>query len=80
MSRFIISIKDKNTGRDVAAPFIIDSLDGFGDYAERVSSSGCIVIVDSIQEESDFFELSRKFELSKPFNPKLELSKPFNHE
>jgi len=68
MPRFIISAKDKNTGRDVVTPFIIDSLDGVGDYAERVSSCGCIVIIDSIQEETDFFELSRKFELSKPFS------------
>ena len=68
MQKFIISVKDKNTGRDVIAPFTIDSLVGVGDYAERVSSCGCIVIIDSIQEESDFFELSRKFELSKPFS------------
>ena len=66
MPRFIISVKDKNTGRDVITPFTIDSLNGVGAYAERVSSCGCIVIIDSIQEETDFFELLRKFELSKP--------------
>ena len=66
MQKFIISVKDKNTGRDVVTPFTVDSLAGVGDYAERVSSCGCIVIIDSIQEETDFFELSRKFELSKP--------------
>ena len=66
MQKFIISAKDKNTGRDVVPPSTIDSLNGFGDYAERVSSCGCIVIIDSIQEETDFFELLRKFELSKP--------------
>ena len=66
MQKFIISIKDKNTGRDVVAPFTIDSLNGVGAYAERVSSCGCIVVIDSIQEETDFFELLRKFELSKP--------------
>lgn len=66
MRKFIISVKEKTTGRDVITPFTIDSLNGVGDYAERVSSSGCIVIIDSIQEESDFFELSRKFELFKP--------------
>lgn len=65
MQKFIISAKDKNTGRDVVTPFTIDSLNGIGDYAERVSSYGCIVIIDSIQEENDFCELSRKFELSK---------------
>lgn len=66
MQKFIISVKDKTTGRDVVTPFTVDSLGGVGDYAERVSSCGCIVIIDSIQEETDFFELSRKFELSKP--------------
>ena len=68
MQKFIISVKDKNTGRDVVTPFTVNSLDGVGDYAERVSSCGCIIIIDSIQEETDFFELSRKFELSKPIS------------
>ena len=66
MSKFIISIKDKCTGRDVVSPFIINSLNDIGDYAERVASYGCLVIIDSIKEENDFFELSRQFELSKP--------------
>lgn len=66
MQKFIISIKDKNTGRDFISPFIVDSLDGFGDCVERFTSYGCLVIIDSIKEENDFFELSRKFELSKP--------------
>lgn len=66
MLRFIISIKDKNTGRDVISPYTIDSLNGVGDYVERVSSYGYLVIIDSIKEENDFCELSRKFELSKP--------------
>lgn len=66
MQKFVISVKDKNTGHDAVTPFIVDSLDGVGTYAERVSSYGCIVIIDSIQEETDFFELSRRFELSKP--------------
>lgn len=66
MSRFIISIKDKTTGRDVISPFVIDSLNGIGDYVERVTSYGYLVIIDSIKEENDFCELSRKFELSKP--------------
>lgn len=66
MTRFIISIKDKNTGRDVTPPFTIDSLEGVGNYAERVASYGCLVIIDSIKEENDFCELSRKFELSEP--------------
>lgn len=69
MSNFIVSIKEKNSGRDVVPPFVINSLAGISDYAERVSSCGCIVIIDSIQEESDFYELSRKFELLKPINP-----------
>lgn len=65
MQKFIVSIKDKNTGRDFISPFTVDSLDGFGDCVERFTSYGCLVIIDSITEENDFFELSRKFELSK---------------
>lgn len=65
MQKFIISVKEKATGRDVVSPFTIDSLNGVGDYAERVASCGCLVIIDSIKEEDDFCELSRKFELSK---------------
>ena len=59
MLRFIISVKDKNTGRDIVTPFTIDSLNGVGAYAEQVSSRGCFVVIDSIQEESDFFESLR---------------------
>lgn len=57
MQKFIISVKDKNTGRDVFSPYIVNSLDGLGKYSERVSSLGLIVIVDSIKEENDFVEL-----------------------
>lgn len=57
MHKFIISVKDKNTGRDVISPYIVDSLDGLGNYSERISSLGLIVIVDSIKEENDFVEL-----------------------
>lgn len=57
MQKFIISIKEKVTGRDVIPPYIVNSLDGLGDYSERVSSLGLIVIVDSIKEENDFVEL-----------------------
>lgn len=68
MKKFIISVKEKTTGRDVISPFTIDSLNDIGNYVKRVSSWNCIVIIDSIQEETDFSELSRKFELSKPFS------------
>lgn len=57
MQKFIISVKEKNTGRDVLSPYIVNSLDGLGTYSERVSSLGLIVIVDSIKEETDFVEL-----------------------
>ena len=57
MQKFIISVKEKNTGRDVIPPYIVDSLDGLGKYSERVSSLGLIVIVDSIEEKNDFVEL-----------------------
>lgn len=57
MQKFIISVKDKSTGRDVFSPYIVNSLDGLGNYSERVSSMGLIVIVDSIEEKNDFVEL-----------------------
>lgn len=57
MQKFIISVKDKNTGRDVISPYVVNSLDGFGDYFERISSLGLIAIVDSIKEEANFVEL-----------------------
>jgi hypothetical protein len=57
MQKFIISVKDKNTGRDVIPPYIVNSLDGLGHYSERVSPFGLIVIVDSIKEENNFVEL-----------------------
>ena len=57
MQKFIISVKDKNTGRDVISPYIVNSLAGLGHYSEGVSSLGLIVIVDSIKEETDFVDL-----------------------
>jgi hypothetical protein len=57
MQKFIISVKDKNIGRDVISPYIVNSLDGLGDYSERISPLGLIVIVDSIKEENNFVEL-----------------------
>lgn len=57
MQKFIISVKEKQTGRDVLSPYIVNSLDGLGNYSERVSPLGLIVIVDSIKEENDFIEL-----------------------
>ena len=58
MQKFIISVKEKNTGRDVVSPYIVNSLDGLGNYSERISSLGLIVIVDSIKEENNFVELN----------------------
>lgn len=57
MQKFIISVKEKTTGRDVISPYIVNSLVDLGHYSERVSSLGLIVIVDSIKEENDFVEL-----------------------
>lgn len=57
MQKFIISVKDKITGRDVISPYVINSLEGLGHYSERVSQLGFIVIVDSIKEKNDFVEL-----------------------
>uniref|UniRef100_A0AAU8BA20 Uncharacterized protein n=1 Tax=Dulem virus 241 TaxID=3145718 RepID=A0AAU8BA20_9VIRU len=56
MQKFIISIKEKLSGRDVVAPYIVNSLDGLGNYSERLSPMGLIVIVDSIKEENQFVE------------------------
>ena len=56
MQKFIISLKEKQTGRDVMSPYIVNSLDGLGNYSERVSPLGHIVIVDSIKEENNFVE------------------------
>ena len=58
MQKFIISLKEKQTGRDVMPPYIVNSLDGLGNYSERVSPLGLIVVVDSIQEENNFVELN----------------------
>lgn len=60
MQKFIISVKEKITGRDAIPPYVVNSLEGLGHYSERVSRLGLIVIVDSIKEEDDFVEL--KFE------------------
>lgn len=57
MLKFIISLKEKQTGRDVMPPYIVNSLDGLGAYSERVSPLGLIVIVDSIKEENNFVEV-----------------------
>lgn len=57
MQKFIISVKEKTTGRDVISPYIVDSLVGLGCYSERISSLGLVVIVDSIKEEKEFVEL-----------------------
>ena len=57
MQKFIISVKEKNTGRDVISPYVVNSLDGLGNYSERISPLGLVVIVDSIKEENDFIEL-----------------------
>lgn len=57
MQKFIISLKEKQSGRDVMPPYIVNSLDGLGTYSERVSPLGLIVIVDSIKEENNFVEL-----------------------
>lgn len=57
MLKFVISVKEKTSGRDVIPPYVVNSLEGLGHYSERVSLLGLIVIVDSIREENDFVEL-----------------------
>lgn len=60
MQKFIISVKEKTTGRDVIPPYVVNSLEGLGSYSERVSRLGLIVIVDSIREENNFVELKTR--------------------
>lgn len=57
MQKFVISLKDKQTGRDAMPPYIVNSLEGLGSYSEQVSPLGFVVIVDSIQQENTFVEL-----------------------
>ena len=57
MQKFIISVKEKTTGRDAIPPYVVNSLEDLGRYSERVSRMGLIVIVDSIKEENNFVEL-----------------------
>jgi hypothetical protein len=64
MQKFIISLKEKQTGRDVMPPYIVNSLDGLGNYSERISPLGLIVIVDSIKEENNFVELKSQSDKS----------------
>lgn len=56
MQKFIISVKEKCSGRDVIPPYIVNSLDGLGNYFERNSPLGVVIIVDSIKEENQFVE------------------------
>lgn len=56
MQKFIISVKEKCSGRDVIPPYIVNSLDGLGNYSERNSPLGVVIIVDSIKEENQFVE------------------------
>ena len=46
MQKFIISVKEKQTGRDVIPPYVVNSLEGLGCYSERVSQLGLIGIVE----------------------------------
>lgn len=57
MQKFIISVKEKISGRDVISPYVVNSLEGLGHYSARISRLGLLVIVDSIEEENKFVEL-----------------------
>lgn len=59
MQKFIISVKEKCSGRDVIPPYIVNSLDGLGNYSDRLAPMGVIVIVDFIKEENQFVELPK---------------------
>jgi hypothetical protein len=57
MQKFIISVKEKASGRDAVSPFVVDSLNVLELYSDRISSLGLIVVVDPIREENNFVEL-----------------------
>lgn len=57
MQKFIVSVKEKKTGRDVIPPYIISSLSGLGHYSEQLSPLGIIIVVDSIKEEDAFVDI-----------------------
>lgn len=57
MQKFIISVKEKTTGRDIIPPYVVNSLEDLGRYSEQISRLGLIIIVDSIKEENDFVKL-----------------------
>jgi len=60
MQKFIISVKEKLTGRDVIPPYVVNSLEGLGIYSENIASLGLIVLIDSIREENDFVEIKTR--------------------
>lgn len=64
MQKFVISVKDKKTGRDAMPPYIVSTLYGLGNYSERISPLGLVVIVDSIKEEKCFVELETQSDQS----------------
>ena len=64
MQKFIISVKEKQTGRDVIAPYIINSLLGLGSYSERISPLGLVVIVDSIKKRTILSNLLKTIKMA----------------
>lgn len=58
MQKFIVSVKEKATGRDVIQPYIVNSLEGVGHYSEQLVPLGLIVILDSIKEKDEFVTLN----------------------
>lgn len=54
MCKFIISIKDKTTGRDVMTPYIVSSLDGISSFASHIHDRGLVLLVDPIREYETF--------------------------
>lgn len=62
MQKFIISVKEKATGRDVISPYVVSSLEDLGRYSERISRLGLLVIVDPIKEEDNFVEFKAQYD------------------
>ena len=42
MQKFIISVKEKHSGRDVIAPYIVNSLDVLGKSVEKLKNNGSV--------------------------------------
>lgn len=45
---YIISVKEKTSGKDVVSPFVVSSLDNIDSFVAESTSKGLVVIIDKI--------------------------------